>query len=313
MAKFAIYNYQFEKIIESTTNGQKIDFTDGVYKDPDVAFEHRQEIFGQLFPETATKELPFQFWNGAKYHIHRLILPPSHGLVAFRLSNKKRGHRTNEDLQKIEFDDFPCITIIIDNRPGIQRILIEQNQSVFKNIKTVARILQKVFNKQLMPNMLKIELYAQYPENAFWDVVKQHKEGFRKVTFHLPYLNLKRLSDTVDGYLTDARKAFDSALDFSFSAEKGMRLELDEKNKLQSALTKAVSLTGQPTSKDKPSIVLVTTGQNPSYIKIGKDAYVTTVIPEPTLKALTSDQLTIEGDSHWDALEHKLDTLNNSK
>ncbi len=309
MPKFTVYNYQFEKYLD-TDKDPKFEFKDGTYKDPDAAFEHRQEIFSTLFPEVPAKVLPFEFWNGSKYHIHRLVLPPNHGLVVLRLSNKKKSHRTNEDLQQIDFDDYPCLYVIIDNRPGKQRILIEQKQSVFKKTETVAKILQNAFNKELLPHMLTVVLYSPFPSREFWKVVGKHKEGFRKVLFHLPHLNLDRLSKIVEKYLTDARRSFDSSLDFAFTATKGGKLELHEENELQRTLAKAVSATGQPMRKeDNPGIVLVTTGQHASYIKIGKDAHISTTIPQPTLNALKNDQLTIEGEERWDALEHKLDTL----
>ena len=292
MKKFAVYNYQFERITEPDDEVMA-KFPEWKYVNPNESFEHKQEIFGTLFPTDAKLRLPYNFDSGKKYYIHKLVIPPTEdGIVVFNLSNKKKGHRTNEKQEKEDYDDYPYIKIIIDNRPDMQRILIEQNSSVFKEPKSVAAILQKTFNKQLARHMLKVELYSQFPEKNFWDEVKKHPEGFRKVIFHFPKLNLKRLSDSVDQYFTKAREDWDSGIDLAFVAEKGTVLKLSEKNKDQKALAECMAKTGQPTTKDRTnSIEMITAGAAQRHIWIGKDAYILVPITEDVFTDLTNPQL----------------------
>jgi hypothetical protein len=202
----------------------------------------------------------------------------------FKLSNKKKGHRVNEKLEKEGYDTYPFIMIIIDNRPGIQRIFIEQNTSVFKSSKTPASLIQNIFNKELRKHLLRVELYSQYPEKEFWDVVKKHPEGFKKITFHLPPLNLERLSKVANKLLTDARQDWDSGLDFSFVAPKNGLLKLDEKNIRQSSLTKFMALNGQANSSNRGSIEMTTAGPHGKRIIIGKDTNLTINISEDSIE-----------------------------
>lgn len=292
MKKFAIYNYQFERITEPDDEVMS-KFPEWKYVNPDESFEHRQEIFGSLFPTEAKLVLPFQFDGGKKFYIHKLVIPPTEdGIVVINLSNKKKGHRINENQEKVDYDNYPYIKVIIDNRPGMQRILLEENGTVFREHKTPANILQKTFNKLLARHMLRIELYAQFPEKDFWDEVKKHPEGFRKVVFHFPKLNLKRLSDVMEEYFTTARQDWDSGLDLAFVAEKGEIVKISEANENQRTLAKCMSLTGQPTSKEKrKSIEMITAGIVKSHIWIGDKSYAIALIPEDVFTDLVDPQL----------------------
>jgi hypothetical protein len=311
MKKFALYNYQFERIVEPDDE-LKLEFPNWKYVNPDESFEHKQELFGQLFPTDAIKMLPFEFWCGKKFYIHKLIIPPTEdGIVVFNLSNKKIGHRTNANQEKEDYDDYPYVMIIIDNRPGVQRILIEQNGTVFRDPKTPAKILQTVFNKQLRRYLLTIELYAQYPAKDFWKEVHKHPEGFRKVIFHLPHLNLERLAKVTDKYFNVARQDWDSELDFAFTAPKGGVVRLDENNLRQKALTECMSMTGMPTSSDKRSIEMVTAGETKKHIWVGRDSYLTIHLADGIVGSLTSSQLEAFNDENpVNRLTKKLDEIN---
>lgn len=312
MKKFAVYNYQFERITESDDEVMA-KFPEWKYVNPDESFERRQELFGTLFPTEATRVLPYIFDSGKKQYIHKLVIPPTEdGVVVINLSNKKLGHRTNEKQEKENFDDYPFVKVIIDNRPGMQRILIEQKSTVFKEPKLVANILQRTFNKQLARHMLKVELYSQFPVKDFWDEVGKHPEGFRKIIFHFPKLNLKRLSDAVDQYFTDARKEWGSGIDLAFVAEKGEVLTVNQKNKNQKALAECMAVTGQPTSKDKTkSIEMITAGEARRHIWIGKNSYVIIPITEDVFTDLLMPQLGINSkNGATEKLILKLDKIN---
>ena len=279
MATFALYNYQFEKIQEPK-NEPKFDFPNVVNINPDISFENKQQLFGSLLGKDGNKTLPVAFWKGNKEYIHERLDTLLDDVVMFKLSNKKKGHRVNEKLEKEGYDTYPFIIIIIDNRPGIQRIFIEQNTSVFKSSKTPASLIQNIFNKELRKHLLRVELYSRYPEKEFWDIVKKHPEGFKKITFHLPPLNLERLSKVANKLLTDARQDWDSGLDFSFVAPKNGLLKLDEKNIRQSSLTKFMALNGQANSSNRGSIEMTTAGPHGKRIYIGKNTNLTISISE---------------------------------
>lgn len=274
MATFALYNYQFEKIQEPS-NVLKLEFPNVVNIDPDKSFENKQQLFGALLGKDGDQTLSVAFWKGSKEYIHERQDTLLEDVVMFKLSNKKKGHRVNEKLKKEGYDTYPFIKIIIDNRPGIQRIFIEQNTSVFKNSKTPASLIQSVFNKELKKHLLKVELYSQYPETEFWKEVSNHPEGFRKITFHLPPLNLERLSKVAHKLLAEARQDWDSGLDFSFVASKNSVLKLDEKNVRQASLTKAMALNGHSNSSSRGSIEMYTAGPERKRILIGKDTNLT--------------------------------------
>lgn len=119
----------------------------------------------------------------------------------------------------------------------------------------------------LKSKLLKVELSAVYSSNVFWDMLKKYPNGFSKVTFHFPHLNLDRLTKVMDKYLKTAREDWDSDLDFTFGANEGGAVKIDPENSRQTALIAGASGAGA-------WIKMLPNGEKGKAILCGKDQFV---------------------------------------
>lgn len=244
MAQFQLYNYQFGRIekADETTNlfGQK-----KYIMSAEESFPKRQEIFQNLFDnDYAEKDKNKIIFKKAKYHKdypHVYMISPKNGFIIMRIINKRHSFRHNKELEKIKEDDYRNCIVIIDNRPGIQRIAIEVKKSVFYADQTLERIISDTLNELLRPYCLYFEMYNLKNSNDFWTLVNDKKTypcGFYKIKFHLPYLNLERLSKKYNLIFGKPRESFNCRMDIEYTAQKGGQLDLNESDEFQKSQVK---------------------------------------------------------------------------
>ena len=237
MSSFAIYNYQFAKIIRRARE-QRLFGKDALEMEADEAFPLRQQLFGTLLMDDYKGEQEIcriKFINGRsdKEFIHRHLMPPTDDIVVMRVANVRNATYMNKDFNEDHVEDYQNCLVIIDNRPGIQRILIENKKRAFQDVKQVANILAFTFNLLLQRFSLKIELMHLQESKKFWQYVEDRRSyptGFYRVSFHLPHLNLERLRKVYDSVLNQSRESFNSDLDWSFKANDGGQIQSDTRD-----------------------------------------------------------------------------------
>lgn len=310
MASYAIFNYQFGKVIKRTEEGRLFP-DDGQEIDADEAFPRRQEILDEIIDRDFRHEQPINFRSsrsGDKEYIHRYLVKPTDNISVMRIANKKTATRTNADLKELQEEDYPNCIVIIDNRKGIQRILIEQKKAAFQSPKQVADILTYTLDRILMRYHLKIELMHLQDPSTFWQCVndrRSYPEGFYKVTFHLPHLNLERLRKVFDKVLVMSREVFDSDLEWSYKAQQGGELHLDENNPYQKDLIEWMM--GEVGSEN---IRLYSNAQKRKAIVVGEESFLAVGISDSTIRRLTEDTVNGElfGSSALDEIKQKTKT-----
>ena len=172
MSGFAIYNYNFLRIIRPNEEYQ-LEFPDWVKVNVQESFENRQQLLEELL--LADFEKPFPFENARKKpYWHKQIVKPQDNVYVMRVANVTNVTITDEHLMSQKYADYRNCLVIIDNRPGIQRIAIERKSTAFSHTKTVANILEASFCKLLKSKLLKVELSAVYSSNVFWDMLKKY-------------------------------------------------------------------------------------------------------------------------------------------
>ena len=265
MPKFAIYNYNFLRIIEPNVEHQ-LEFPDWENVNVKESFENRQQLLEELL--LADYDKPFQFENARKkLYWHKQIVKPQDNVYVMRVANVTNVTITDEHLKSQKYADYRNCLVIIDNRPGIQRIAIEQKSKAFSHTKTVANIIEASFCKLLKSKLLKVKLSAVFGTNVFWNMLDKYPNGFSKVTFHFPHLNLDRLTKAMDNYLKTAREDWDSDLSFTFGANEGGAVSIDRNNQRQAALIAGASGAGA-------WIKMQPKGEKGKAILCGKDQFV---------------------------------------
>ena len=281
--KFAIYNYNFLRIIEPNKQLQ-LEFPEWQKVDVEESFENRQQMFGDILQ--SDYHTPYQFESArGKQYWHRQVVKPQDEVYVMRVANVTSVTITDEQLKSKDYADYRNCLVIVDNRPGIQRVAIERKTKAFSDTKTVAGILETSLCKLLRQKLLKVKLTAVYGTNVFWTTLNDYPDGFRKVRFHFPPLNLERLTKVMDKYLKTAREDWDSDLDFSFGANEGGVVKIDPDNERQRALVKGASGGGvwiemYPKGKRRP-------------VYCGKNQFVVMNVDSEVFDELVSDQRVI--------------------
>ena len=291
MASFAIYNYQFGKIIKRTREGRLFG-KDALEMDAEEAFPQRQQIFGTLLeddyqPEQEICKIKFINGRSEKEFIHRHLMPPTDDIFVMRVANVRKASYVNKDFNEDHIEDYQNCVVIIDNRPGIQRILIENKKRAFQDVKQVANIIAYTFNLLLQRFSLKLELMHLQNSKKFWQYVEDRRSyptGFYRVSFHLPHLNLERLRKVYDSILNQSRESFNSDLDWSFKANDGGQIHFDQNDERQRTL---ISYMMEDVGSN--NIRLYPNQNKRGAIVVGKDSFAAIGISESTIKRLQED------------------------
>lgn len=289
MASFAVFNYQFAKIIKQGEEGHLFPEYE-MAMTADNSFPRRQEILDEIIEEDYKGEKIIRFtskFGGDKEYIHRYIIPPTDGITMMRIANKRITTIVRSDLKEVQEDDYPNCIVIIDNRPGVQRVLIENKKTAFQDVKQLAGILKWTLDEILSRYSLMIDLMHLQDPKVFWELVSDNRsypDGFYKITFHLPHLNLDRLRKIFDRVLVMSREVFDSDLEWSYKANKGGQLSLDEHNQYQKELIEFMMA-----EVGSDNIKLFSNADKRKAIVVGKDSFLAIGISDKVIKRLAED------------------------
>ena len=215
MAQFQLYNYQFGKI-QSQENPVDLFGNPNVLMSAKESFPIRQDIFQKIMDEDYSggedKKIKFTHkMTNDKEYTHKHLMKPTDGIIVMRIANKKNQKRINKDLEEVNEDNYTNCLVIIDNRPGIQRMAIEVKKSVFATDTTLCNIIQHTLNKILANYSLYLDLMHLQDPKDFWTFIndkKSYPKGFYKIKFHLPYLNLERLHKKYDKLTKRMRESY---------------------------------------------------------------------------------------------------------
>lgn len=221
MSTYSIFTYQFQRIKKGAEPTFEFDNQPSV-SCTDEDWELRQELFGRLFEGKDFNGEEVKFRRGDTLYIHE-VLYNKLGIIVMKFANPKKRRINNIQLRESEIDDYPWCYVIWDNRAGIQRLLVERKASAWPNTKTrrgtkrVAELLAGNIDVWMAQKGMHFEVGdgPTYPRSTFWEVIDKHPEGFSRVHFSYPPLNLGRLlnlADNVDAIRYETGGGFDADL-----------------------------------------------------------------------------------------------------
>ena len=310
MATFAIFNYQFDKIMEHARQGE-LKGMETVLMPADEAFPQKQKIFGEMLNKDFKKEksidvIHFTNGHGPKEYVHRHLIPPTDDIVIMRVANRKTQTIVDENLREKQVDDYQNCIVMIDNRPGIQRMLIENKKVAFRDVKSLANILEYTFNRLLRPYSLVISLDHLQNSRQFWQYAKDrhsYPKGFYRISFKLPYPNLERLRKVYDRLFSQAQKSFDSRLNMDFINPEG-KVRLDENDPYQKEAIKWFM------EEAGGNVTLYSNLAKKTPIHVGENSYRAITVSNTIIQKVTEDAVNNDlfGSSALDEVKRKLKT-----
>lgn len=194
MINFRVYTYQFGPIVPGPNSLPfPIEF------DPDEVMTRKNELFESLFADLDALEIYPDKESMVPLPIEAIY---NKNIIMFKLGDpktvtliKKEGKRFQDKSDTTS----PHCMIIIDNRHGEQRILIQRKRDVFNgNTDKISAMLQFSFNKKLSKEHLYMEIGHEYPPVVFWNYIKSQAQGIKSIKLFIPFPNLPRISDEVD-------------------------------------------------------------------------------------------------------------------
>ena len=291
MSSYAIYTYEFERIIRSAHSQLEIEGFPSLGC-TDEEWSKRQETFREFFK----KDLPINertFTKGKSTYVYDTIfIEGNTAIMKFgRLSKKSI---TDAQLNDHKIEDYPWCYVVWDNRDGIQRMLIEQKPSAWSNSKTitgtrkVAKALTAILDEWLSTKKGMHFNYGDgpvYKSDDFWEYVKRYPKGFSRVHFSFPPPNLGRLMDLADN-INVIRQETGGGIETDLKAPKGSILTLAPENTQTSSLVNLSSALGSEIKaypKDGHTMIRIS-GDN-------LDNDVAVEIPDALIPILASKQL----------------------
>lgn len=197
--------------------------------------EKKNIFFAELFKGKLS------FWH-RRHKLNYIIEYLDDDFILIRLANKKVV-AIEREFHRATFESEPSCLIAIYNNPEIQIIAIESDRTSFGNSKTVKKLLQKTFNRELRIYNLSINLNPKYEEKEFWDLIERFEGNIERLKFEFSYPNLPRVNKHLDEELKEASKLLNSGttkLEFDAPTEQVLE-NLNEENKELSNLVKASS------------------------------------------------------------------------
>ncbi|MCR5851833.1 MAG: hypothetical protein K6G92_14185 [Bacteroidaceae bacterium] len=311
MATYAIYNYQFEKIVEHASQGE-FEGMGSVVMTADEAFPRKQDIFGEILKRDFLKStevdvIHFKRERGPKEYIHRHLIAPTDDIVVMRIANRKTQIIVDSQLKETRVDDYQNCIVIFDNRPGIQRLLIENKKRAFSDVKQLAGIMEYTFNVLLRRYSLKIRLDHLQDKRVFWQYANDRRSfptGFRRIAIRMPYPNLERLKKEYDHLFNRARKSFDSGINLELVAPDGGEVRLNEDDTYQATTIEWL------TEDAGADLIMYPNIAKRSPIVVGEKSFRAVTISDTVINGMIEDSInsTLFGSSSFDEVKRATKT-----
>ena len=237
MALFTLFAYEFKGQYQLDPDL----FDEELEKvDVDNSVAHKQDIFESFFSVDNFPE--YFFYKKRRFGCQ--MLWKSQNIIAMRLENKKTLKRDIK-FQTDELDNYPWVTIIIDNRPNKQHIAILKRPKAFSTSTFVAKIMQETLNAFLHQFRLTITIAHQYHSRVFWETLKKYRPwGIRRIQFNFAYPNLDWATEMIGQLGTFAVNA-NGDVQLAAEAKNDEVITFDEDKQENRDLVNVCSGTGQ--------------------------------------------------------------------
>lgn len=237
----------------------------------------------KLFHEVISK-LPNMLSNSGNSLQQKIVLD-TESWFAFKLGTQKTIEIENENFNRELVDNWPHVTVIIDNRPNRQLIAISKNSRAFSSTSVVAKIFRESLKNHLANLQLSMHIEAIFEEKCFWKLINKNRGKVTSIKFELISPNMANISKSLKVDLkqinidTNSHKTC-----LELNADDNASLEIQEDNEVIDGLVEYAS-------KGGGDIVLKVNGIKRSIRT--KQSIKTIEIDELTVESLNAESLEI--------------------
>lgn len=152
-------------------------------------------------------------------------------VLCLKIAAQKTIERDTENFSKERIDNWPHVTVLINNDPTVQMIAISENIRAFSSAEVVVKVLQNAFNNRLRAYQVKMHVEAIFDKQEFWSLVDKYETKLQSVKFELISPNLANISKSLTLDLKQLNKDTNShKTNLEFNSPTGATLEINPNN-----------------------------------------------------------------------------------
>ncbi|CAN1572773.1 hypothetical protein MCEMAEM4_03403 [Burkholderiaceae bacterium] len=206
--------------------------------------EHQQDLFGESLTLDQIKEKKNEiFWEllqeGALFNSEKLLQKTlfSEGYwFSIKLAPKRKTVINKPDFRSESVENWPHITVFINNDPAVQIIGVSRNQRAFKDSISVVRTLEKRIGKPLKDRGLTVQFQSIYEQTEFWQLMQQQRGRVERVRFEMISPNMANISGVLKVDLRRLNQESNSQkTTLELEAVAGSALQIDQSDGLISS------------------------------------------------------------------------------
>lgn len=138
---------------------------------------------------------------------------------------------TTKEFVEKEIENWPALTVVVDNRDSKQLLAIELKQQAFRYAETVANMIENNLNKALRQYQLIAQIEPLFEKEDFWRVINSNAGKISYIKFFMVEPNLPELSKNLSDSLKKATKRINSNrfnLGFHSAPEESLSISEDD-------------------------------------------------------------------------------------
>lgn len=152
-------------------------------------------------------------------------------IFIFKINVLRKLKRHTPDFKEEQIEDYPAVTIALNNDKSKQIIAIERNGKAFAHPETVSHIIENNLNRYLKSKNLAIYIEPIYSKEEFWSVVEKYENRIRQLDFELIRPNMSNISSKIDEQLKMLENSVDAhKLNLKLQSSKDSNLLIDKDN-----------------------------------------------------------------------------------
>lgn len=224
--KFELFRYQL-----LTSDQKTVQFFSDMKPAEDVR-EKKNEYFFEALSSINEWKDPVK-----KLEIISETIYSDDDLYVCKIGARKTLKYTDENFQENTTDDWPHVTVVVNNKPNVQIIAVSPNNKAFSSSNRVVDVMMKTLQDILKSYGLVVYADPLFDKKRFWEIVEKHKGKIYSVKFEMISPNISNIRKTLYKQVLLARDECNAKKTLvELEADKGAALTLNEDNEYISGM-----------------------------------------------------------------------------
>lgn len=219
MATFELFRYQ---LLPASQEQQQDLFGEH------VTLEQLKERKNDIFWEVLRHVIPFE----SAELLQKVVMSEEHWFVVM-LAPKRKAIINKPDFRSELVEDWPHVTLFVNNDPEVQVVGVSRNQRAFKDPFSVVRKLERRITRPLAHRGLTVHFQSIYDQTEFWALMREQQGRVEKVRFEMIAPNMANISSVLKVDLKRLnQEANAQKTTIELEAAAGTALQIDESDAL---------------------------------------------------------------------------------